>query len=225
MHEPIVLACCVGTSIVQTSCYFIFVLVVVAFLLFLTSTTLHSLAVNNNNNRHVHFALFFVMVFFVIQVLAMIHEASLQHSRWNAMDERIRHEESHDVTPSERKTILAWQSLPWYALLYHQIMGSASEQHNREETIFRSLRREFLLDRSLHEPFGPTSADKRLDDTFNFGRYLGLAEIHVLSHAIKVQLGTWGFFAFMTLAFYGVTYALGFEVKVSVVSDRDYGGY
>ena len=177
--------------------------------------------------RVVHFALFFVMVFFVIQVLIMIQVADKQDHRWFEMDEHIGMEHtSMELTPTEMEEIQRIlygkeSRRPWYSILGDRLCFSSNRhretaQKRREEMIFRLLRREFILDRSLSAPFRPTDPAKRLSGTFPFGRYLALAQVHVLSHVIEVQLGTWGLFAFMTCIFFVVAIVLNFQIEVSV---------
>ena len=169
-----------------------------------------SLIVDMEHYRVVHFALFFVMISFVIQVVMMLQVAEKQQDRWFEMDERIRLEHGMDMKQSERDEMqMALKKRRWYSIICDGFDA------RREELIFRALRREFILDRSLSKPFRPCDPEKRLSDTFNFGRYLGLAQVHVLSHVIEVHLSTWGFFAFMTVLFYVIAIALNFQIEVS----------
>lgn len=99
-----------------------------------------------------------------------------------------------------------------------RVWSSAAAIRAREEVVFKFLRREFILDRSLDAPFSPKDPDKRVEDSFNFGRYLGLAQIHILSHAVEVQQKTWLFFAVMAIAFYFIAKLVHEKVMVSSLS-------
>jgi Ca2+-binding EF-hand superfamily protein len=154
------------------------------------------------------------MVFFVIQVLTMIREASETEKAWDKMDEQIRHQRNHAATQSEHNVVAALQQRPWYSLLCSRFWSLTHESNRREEAVFRALRREFVLDRSLAEPFLPVAEDKQVEDSFNFGRYLGLAQIHILSHAVEVQKGTWVFFGVTATLFYGVAVVVHEKVEI-----------
>jgi hypothetical protein len=70
--------------------------------------------------------------------------------------------------------------------------------------LFKAMRDEFVLDRDLDYPFRPS--EERVDEDFNFGRYLGVCMGSLLSHGVEVTIHTWLFFAVATVVYYG--YAL-----------------
>eukprot|EP00977_Amphora_coffeiformis_P006109 scaffold1323_cov160-Amphora_coffeaeformis.AAC.14 len=151
----------------------------------------------------------------------MIKVAEKQHHRWFELDEKIGLEQSSmELTQTERdeiQTALRKTRRPWYSIFGDCFCFSKdgdTAQQRREEIIFRLLRREFILDRSLSKPFRPADPGKRIPSTFQFGRYLALAQVHVLSHVIEVQLSTWGLFAFMTCVFFAVAVALNFHIEI-----------
>jgi hypothetical protein len=149
------------------------------------------------------------MIFFVTQVLQFIRFAEHQQHEWTSLDARIRNEQlisqNHRLTTEEREALNRLHETPWYALISRHFWFDSSENIRRqEELVWRALRTEFILDRSLDPPFTPIDQVKRLDSTFHFGRYLGLAQIHVLSHAIEVEQETWLFFAGTTVLYYAV---------------------
>ena len=67
----------------------------------------------------------------------------------------------------------------------------------------------------MDAPFAPKDASKRLKETFNFGRYLGVAQIHILGHSVEVQKKTWSFFGLMAVAFFGIAKVVHEKVMVS----------
>lgn len=160
------------------------------------------------------------MVFFVIQVLALIREAEEQHREWDKLEEEIRHQRCQDATQSEHDAMAALQRRPWYTMICTRFWSNQSAVKAREETVYKALRREFILDRSLDEPFVPADKVRRVEDTFNFGRYLGLANVHLISNAVEVHQETWFFFAVMTGVFYGI--ALAAHEKIYVSASRVY---
>lgn len=141
--------------------------------------------------------------------------AEEQEKKWAKIDETIRHQPAHDApTLADEQVLTTWQRRHWYTLICTRFWSSDAAIQSREETTFKGLRREFILDRALEEPFAPKDAAKRLKHSFNFGRYLGLAQIHILSHAVEVQKQTWFFFGVTAIAFYGIAVAVHERVMV-----------
>ena len=165
----------------------------------------------------VHFALFFIMVAFVMQVLGMISEAEEQHEIWAEIDEEIRHHHSPNQAPTreEEEEMAVLQHKPLYSMICSRLFIGDKAVKAREELVFKALRREFIIDREVDPPFQPSSAHKRVEHTFNYGRYLGLAQIHILSHVVEVEENTWLFFAFMSVVFYGIGNLVSRDISVS----------
>lgn len=155
------------------------------------------------------------MVFFVIQVLTMIREAGHQQKEWDKIEESIRHQRTHNPTQAEQDQVYDLQRRPWYTLFCTRLWSNQRAVVAREEAVYRALRREFILDRALDPPFEVRGPEKRIQDTFNFARYLGLAQIHILSHAVEVQKGTWMFFAFSSIVFYYIAVLVEEKIEVS----------
>jgi hypothetical protein len=61
---------------------------------------------------------------------------------------------------------------------------------NEDELIFKALRSEFILERSSEAPFQPAPEEKRIENDFNFGRYLSLSLTHLLTHVVEVRILT-----------------------------------
>ena len=144
--------------------------------------------------------------------------AEEQEKEWARIDDNIRHNRAPQTNTSvQEEAMSAWRRRDWYQLICMRLWSSRASIKARDETVFRVLRREFILDRELDEPFAPKDPAKRVKDSFNFGRYLGLAQIHILSHAVEVQKKTWSFFGLMAIAFYGVAVVVHEKVMVSFV--------
>jgi len=81
-----------------------------------------------------------------------------------------------------------------------------------EFLIFQALRHEFILDRDLEPPFAAKSGENgqyRLNaKDFNFGRYLSLAQAHILTHIVEVEIHTWLFFAIGVILWYYIANAV-----------------
>lgn len=144
--------------------------------------------------------------------------AEEQEKEWDRIDDNIRHKRTPQTNISaQEEAMSAWRGRDWYTLICMRLWSSKASIKARDETVFRVLRREFILDRNLDEPFAPKDPAKRVKNSFNFGRYLGLAQIHILSHAVEVQKKTWSFFGLAAIAFYGVAVAVHERVMVSFV--------
>lgn len=156
------------------------------------------------------------MVFFTFQVLIMIHVAEKQQREWVELDERIRNEPPYQcLSDAERQTLSKLQQTSSVNLLLNRCFRETKRELQwQDEVVYRALRREFILDRSLDAPFAPTEGRKRVSHSFRFGRYLGLAQIHILSQSIEVERETWCFFGVMTIAYYLVGTLLEYKVEV-----------
>lgn len=158
------------------------------------------------------------MVFFVIQVLMLIREAGEQQREWNKIEDDIRHQrDSHRAmfTQSEQDQMHALHRRRWYTFCCTRLWSNQRAVMAREEAVYRALRREFVLDRGLDPPFQPRGDEHRVEPTFNFARYLGLAQIHILSHAVEVQKGTWMCFALGGVVFYIIAVLVEQHIEVS----------
>jgi len=159
--------------------------------------------------EHVHFTLFSVMIFFVAQVLVLLKFATETDNEWAAMDKLCRNDVAlnrTEWTPSaeERQALQKLRKASWVTRFIPQLFDKSAEQI-RDTVIFRALRHEFLLDRSLGPPFRPTATEKQQLD-FDFGRYLAIAQSHMLEHVVEVEQDAWLWFAVGTILFYAFAY-------------------
>ncbi|KAL7559193.1 hypothetical protein ACA910_013200 [Epithemia clementina (nom. ined.)] len=164
----------------------------------------------------VHYSIFFIMVFFVIQVLILIQEASLTEQQWEELDELAKMPGSRismtgAVSMSMHQNFKKKDSI--FALCFPQLRDRKIERAQMHLT-FKALREEFLLERSLDDPFHPAPEDKRVDSDFNFGRYLSLAQAYTLTRIVEVEDKTWFFFGVLIIAFYGVCQLVGRDIEV-----------
>ena len=71
-----------------------------------------------------------------------------------------------------------------------------------ELVLFDAVRTEFILERSMDEPYLPASKEYRVEDDFNFGRYLNICLGHTLAHSVHLDNITWLVFGLITIIFY-----------------------
>lgn len=153
----------------------------------------------------VHYALFSVMVFFVVQVMFLVKFAAETSNHWIKMDKECRDEliASNNgewaPTEEERHAISDLRKESWITRFIPQLFDKEAEKI-RDTVIFRALRHEFILDRSDEPPFQPQASEKRLD--FDFGRYLSIAQSRGLAHIVEVEQEAWVCNAAGTIAFY-----------------------
>lgn len=157
------------------------------------------------------------MVGFVIQVLGMINEAEEQQEEWHKLDEKIIHEAEHHHTEDDHEVMDALHASKWYMLLCSRLWIGGEGVEKREAAVFKALRTEFILDRDIHPPYTPAPPERRVNDHFNFARYLGLAQIHILSHVVEVENRTWVFFALLAVLFYFIALLVDEMTMVSLL--------
>ena len=159
--------------------------------------------------EYVHFSIFAIMIAFVVQVIVLVSEASTTEDKWERMDTKCRElrlaEGRHDdalVFPSssEQEAAIHLRSIYWLTRFFKGFRDK-KEYDRKEFFMFQALRNEFILDRGLEPPFEPRPVISEADD-FNFGRYLSLAQAHILTHIVEVKVHTWICFAAGALCWY-----------------------
>jgi hypothetical protein len=131
------------------------------------------------------------MIFFVCQVLVLVKEAAQTEKEWIALDRLCRlHPEDVTTAASVRGAIRTGPSRSNSFAALMPILRNIDLEVKEDELIFKALRSEFILERSSEAPFAPVPEDKRIDNDFNFGRYLSLSLTHALTHAVEVRIVT-----------------------------------
>merc|ERR1711923_204629 len=82
-----------------------------------------------------------------------------------------------------------------------------------DQLLFYGLREDFLKDRSPLT-FEPASKEKRLQDEFNFGRYLSVCMGKILTDIVCIRSSTWFFFVFLTLLMYSVAVCANYNITI-----------
>lgn len=155
----------------------------------------------------VHYNLFFVMVLFVLQVLHILKESMKTEAEWLQLDYASRDEEYIEHVTSVAKDGEKRPSLSASASLHDSIIAiSPSLRSRTNETIFDALRfhafrHEFILDRSLEEPFEPAPKDSRVPDDFHLGRYLSMRLGQTVAHSVHLGLISWSLIAVFDIMF------------------------
>lgn len=156
----------------------------------------------------VHFGIFFIMIFFFIQVVVLIRQALRTERQWLELDKDYRRPEAeqyqHDTGANHSAVRKFWRKLrhsnAYISLLPH--LRSEKRELDVDRAYFKALRDEFILDRSLEPPFAPVSESQRLKYDFVFGRYLGLCLVRFLARVVDVTNTTLLLLAFGTLLIY-----------------------
>lgn len=174
----------------------------------------------------VHFTIFFVMVFFVAQVLVLVSEAMATEQEWMQMDKMAR--DPHLAKEWERRAekyvdrtkIKDKRSFKLVRDLTRLLpfLRDRKEQRKEDLIMFKALRDEFLMERNHSPPFLPAPVNQRVSPDFNFGRYLCICMGTLLSQVVEVSIITWVMFALMTCVYYVYIIIVNESVFVSCFS-------
>jgi len=153
----------------------------------------------------VHYTLFFIVIFFISQVLLSAHEAMGTETMWLDMDRAARSGEyMRLIIDRQRKVDFNYRDGKKVA----QLSKSKFTLYNRKTTcaledqlLFYCLREEFIKDRCA-QTFHPTPKEKRVPEEFNFGRYCSVCMGNILSRIVDVKILTWYFFGLSSSCFY-----------------------
>jgi Ca2+-binding EF-hand superfamily protein len=160
----------------------------------------------------VHFAIFFIMVFFFIQVVVLIRQALKTEAKWLELDKDYRRPETERhqsqslaIRSANRSTVhRLWVKLR-YSNGYISLLPffrSEKDELDVGRAYFKALRDEFIEDRSVDPPFDPVPESQRLKYDFVFGRYLGLCLVRFLARVVDVTNTTLIILAIGTVLFY-----------------------
>lgn len=139
----------------------------------------------------VHFALFFVMILFVVQVMQIVRESIKTEERFNDLNNVSKDEDY-------MKGLLE---------LYRS--GKArKDKQVLEQLEFYALRREFILERSVDPPFRPALPENRINRDFNFGRYLSIVIGSTVAHSVHLGIVTWSLMAAFDILFFAIVIAV-----------------
>ena len=151
----------------------------------------------------VHFSLFFVMVVFVVQVMEDVREGMKTAEEWMDIDRDCRDPEFVGRLLAEKREEDAkgaagggtaprrfWDRVSPYVLFLPQFRRMTSERRN-DKLLFYALRHEFILERSVEPPFKPADPRVRVEDNFNFGRYLAICLGEKMAHVVEIDALTW----------------------------------
>lgn len=164
----------------------------------------------------VHYMLFLIMVFFVITVLALVAGAQNMEKKWWLMNRACHHEEY--LAKLDELELSDGRPAPtsWLPYLFQTLIPCSVNdklEYRADLRLFRGLRNEFILERSFEPPFSPHKTN-RVENDFDYGRYLGIAHGHELAHVVHLGHTTWFFFALLTVFFYAVSMAVANRLTV-----------
>jgi len=140
--------------------------------------------------EQVHFALFFIMLLFVIQVLVIVSQGAKSQKKWKALEKKCKD-----------------------AAYIEKIKLETESKDDESALLLYGLRSEFIKERSSEPPFQEKASKSRLPESFNFGRYLFLSFGNIAAHVVHVHAESWGFFILLSL----VMFVLILAVDVNVV--------
>jgi hypothetical protein len=157
--------------------------------------------------EQVHYMLFFIMVFFVINVLVLMHGGKAMSHKWwiynrACIDEdyMTKFDGLLETTGKGRFTLMNY---PYYLMGAVFPCRSSKLQMRSELFLFRGLRDEFIAERSLEPPFAP-GATNCVPHDFDFGAYLTICQASSIAHMVHLSYSTWISLAILTLVYYCV---------------------
>lgn len=168
----------------------------------------------------VHYMLFFIMVFFVINVLVLVYGGQAMEKTWWLYDTACRDAKYMAQLDSLSSPGISKTTYVQYLCETFFPCRSTTRRLRSELQLFRGLRQEFVLERSVKPPFAP-HATNQVEDDLNFGRYLSICLGHELAHMVHLSYYTWIFLGAVTLAFYGIALSLDNSMEVSVCLVRN----
>jgi len=145
--------------------------------------------------EQVHFALFFIMIIFVIQVLVLAKQGMNTEREWLKMERKC-HNSAYIA----------------------KITTNPEGRDDEKQLLYHALREEFINERSMDPPFLPTSIEHRVPADFNFGRYLSISLGNTAAHIVHLHESSWAFFIFFTIVVYVIFIALDLNMEVSLTS-------
>jgi hypothetical protein len=139
----------------------------------------------------IHFSIFFIMIFFVGQVIVLVNEATQIEKEWTALDKLCRiNPEDSTTAASVRGEIQSGPASGNSSSALMLFLRNKVTEVEEDELIFKALRSEFILERSSEAPFEPVPEANRIENDFNFGRYLSLSLTHLLTRVVEVRIVT-----------------------------------
>jgi hypothetical protein len=139
----------------------------------------------------IHFSIFFIMIFFVGQVIVLVNAAAKIEKEWTALDRLCRiNPEDSTTAASVRGEIQTGPSSGNSSSALMLFLRNKDTEVKEDELIFKALRSEFILERSSEAPFKPVPEENRIENDFNFGRYLSLSLTHLLTRVVEVRIVT-----------------------------------
>lgn len=184
----------------------------------------------------IHFAMFFVMVIFMVSVLREVNDGLRAQKEWCQWD-RACHDEAYvqdllrknHVIDQEFEVITQMQGFRgaykrvWRFLLpyicFLPFLRDKKTESLQDKMEFCSLRAEFSKERSIEPPFAPAGdveggPTKTIGDYFNFGRYLTFAYAKKMAAVVEIDVTTWLIFAGGAVCYCMIFAAVGFSVPV-----------
>lgn len=165
----------------------------------------------------VHFMLFFIMVFFGINVLVLMYGGKIMSHNWWVYNKACQDDKymryMDTVLKSHPDT--TYSKLGYWRYLFRQLFPflTSKDALRSELHLFRGLRDEFIAERSLEPPFEPTTTN-RVGDDFDFGHYLDICQANTLAHMVHLSHYTWILLAVGTVIFCGVAVLVDGDMKV-----------
>mmetsp|Transcript_1560 Transcript_1560/g.2113 ORF Transcript_1560/g.2113 Transcript_1560/m.2113 type:complete len:654 (-) Transcript_1560:321-2282(-) len=141
--------------------------------------------------EQVHFALFFIMIIFVMQVLVLVKEGTITQNQWKNLEKKCKD-----------------------AAYVEKIKDGPENKEEETALLFYGLRSEFIKERSTESPFKEKPTRLRLPESFNFGRYLSLSFGNIAAHVVHVHAQSWAYFILLSLIMFVLMIAVDVNITI-----------
>ena len=157
----------------------------------------------------VHFALFLVMVLFVLSVLNLVADGKSTEEEWIELEKSARNDQY--IEQCKQRMVDAEQTSTPFFQRITQCLTSAfpSIRRRRNSSIFDvlqyyALRKEFILEREITPPFKPAEGHQCVPSDFNYSKYLSMSLGHTIAHSVHLGMTTWLCIAIFAILFFFV---------------------
>jgi calmodulin len=150
----------------------------------------------------VHYCLFAIMIFFVIQVIVLVKLGTESEAQWLALDRACQDPGTLELMLEGSHAHGRVSPPP----LTGPGLGITHETKKRQaiedQKLFHALRQEFILNRDVKYPFKPEDKESQVGKDFNYGRYLSMCMGETLAEVVEVSVPTWACMGVLASLFY-----------------------
>ncbi|GMH60646.1 hypothetical protein TL16_g03094 [Triparma laevis f. inornata] len=148
----------------------------------------------------VHYCLFAIMIFFVVQVIVLVRLGTESEAQWLALDRACQDPNTleHLLEGNHAHGRVSPAPVPGLGISAE----SKKKQAIEDQKLFHALREEFIKNRDVMYPFKQEGKDSQIAKDFNYGRYLSMCMGETLAEVVEVSVPTWACMGVLASLFY-----------------------